>query len=222
MPEDHVLVERLSRLDTCTLSDALDALGIPGALSGISPQWPCGRIAGRVKTVELGLAADAVGVPTRHLGATAIAVAEPGDVIIVDNRAGNGFSAGWGGLLALAASLREVAGVVVYGACRDVDDVEAVGLPLFAHSATPRTARTRTVEVATNEPLEFEGITVTPGDLVLADRSGVVFVPYDRADEVLDKADDVFAKENEMADQLRLGVAVTDVLAGNYENMLTR
>jgi regulator of RNase E activity RraA len=55
---------------------------------------------------------------------------------------------------------------------------------------------------------------------VLADRSGVVFVPQARAEDVLAKADEIFAKENEMADQLRKGLAVTDVLAGNYETML--
>jgi regulator of RNase E activity RraA len=76
------------------------------------------------------------------------------------------------------------------------------------------------VEVATNGPLEFENVHLEPGDLVLADRSGVVFVAIDKADEVLDKADELFAREAEMAAALRAGTEVTDVLAGNYESML--
>lgn len=214
------LVERLAALDTCIVSDALDALGRPGAITGISPTYPCAKIAGRVQTVKLGPAAAAAGQPAVHLGAKAIAGAEPGDVIIVDNDAGHGVSAGWGGLLALAASVKGVAGVVVYGAARDIDDVASVGLPLYAHSVTPRTARARTVEVSTNDPLELEGVTVAPGDLVLADRSGVVFVKVDEAEQVLAKADELVAKEADMAAALRAGTPVTDVLAGNYESML--
>lgn len=223
MADVHALVRRLGEMDTCVVSDALDALGLPGAVSGIGPMWPCGRIAGRTVTVELGSAANqpASGQPLVHLGARAIAGAAPGDVIVVDNRAGlETGGAGWGGLLSLAAKLQEVAGVVVYGLCRDVDDVAAVGMPYFAHVATPRTARRRVAEVATNGPLDFDEVRVSPGDLVLADSSGVVFVAIANAEEVLAKADELVAREAEMSAQLRAGTTVTDVLAGNYETML--
>ncbi|MGH9918156.1 MAG: RraA family protein [Nitrososphaerales archaeon] len=222
MSEVRALVERLDKMDTCTVSDALDALGLPGSVIGIRPLWDCPKIAGRVATVGLGPASAAKGMPARHLGSAAIAAAEPGDVIVVDNRAGKGESAGWGGLLSLAASIKEVAGVVVYGAARDVDDVAEVGLPYYAHSATPRTARGRTVEMSNAEPLEFAEVTVSHGDLVLADRSGVVFLKAAEAATVLDKADELYAKEAEMAAQLRAGVTVTDVLSGNYESMLKK
>jgi regulator of RNase E activity RraA len=214
------LVDRLIAFDTCVVSDALDALGYPGALAGIGPTWDCKKIAGRVQTVKLGPASEAVGQPAVHLGAKAIAGAEAGDVIVVDNDAGHGVSAGWGGLLALAASVRGVEGVVVYGAARDIDDVASVGLPMYSHSTTPRTARARTVEVATNGPLQLENVLVEPGDLVLADRSGVVFVKAANAEEVIAKAADLVAKEADMSTALRAGTPVTDVLAGNYESML--
>lgn len=205
------------------VSDALDALGLPGAIAGIAPMWPCGKTAGRVATVRLAPAdtAPAGAGPPVHLGAHAIATTEPGDVIVVDNRAGfETGGAGWGGLLSLAASLRGVAGVVVFGVCRDIDDVAAVKMPYYANVATPRTARRRVVEVATNEPLDVDGVHIEMGDLVLADSSGVVFVSIERAQEVLAKADELVARETEMATALRAGVMVTDVLAGNYETML--
>lgn len=225
MADTGALIVRLKEFDTCMISDALDALGLTGAVAGIRPMWPCGRTAGRVSTVRLAPAGSvaADGVPPVHLGARAIAAAESGDVIVVDNRAGlETGGAGWGGLLSLAASLREVAGVVVFGVCRDVDDVAAVGMPYYANVATPRTARRRVVEVATNEPLDIDGVRVEPGDLVLCDSSGVVFVSSDRAEEVLAKADELVARETEMANALRSGATVTDVLAGNYETMLDR
>lgn len=220
MPDVDALVERLRALDTCTVSDALDALGHAGALAGMGPLWPCGRIAGRIVTVQLGADPHSPSASTRHLGATAISIANPGDVIVVDNDAGHGVSAGWGGLLALAASLREVEGVVVYGACRDVDDVASVGLPMYGHTATPRTARSRTVELSTGEPLQLENVRVESGDLVIADRSGVVFVAAANAEAVLAKAEELYQKEADMSAALRDGVVVTDVLAGNYESML--
>lgn len=223
MSDTGALIVRLKEMDTCMISDALDALGMPGAVAGIRPMWPCGRTAGRVSTVRLAPASSGAGAsgPPVHLGARAIAAALPGDVIVVDNRAGlETGGAGWGGLLSLAASLKEVAGVIVFGVCRDVDDVEAVGMPYYAHVATPRTARKRVVEVATNEPLDIDGVHVELGDLVLCDSSGVVFVAIDRAEEVLAKADQLVAREAEMADALRSGATVTDVLAGNYETML--
>ena len=223
MSDAGSFIDRLKQMDTCMVSDALDALGLPGAVAGIRPMWPCGKTAGRVSTVRLAPASTTAGAggPPVHLGAHAIALAEPGDVIVVDNRAGlETGGAGWGGLLSLAASLRGVAGVVVFGVCRDVDDVEAVKMPYYAHVATPRTARRRVVEVATNEPLDLDGVHVELGDLVLCDSSGVVFVAIDQAEAVLAKADELVSREAEMADALRSGVTVTDVLAGNYETML--
>jgi 4-hydroxy-4-methyl-2-oxoglutarate aldolase len=214
------LLERVAALDTPTVSDALDALGIPGVITGIAPVWNCERIAGRVQTMQLGPVPDEAPATTHHLGARSIDNASEGDVIVVDNRAGDGISAGWGGLLALAASLRNLSGIVVYGACRDIDDIESVALPVYAHSVTPRTARSRTIEISANEVLQFEDVTVAPGDLVIADRSGVAFIPIARAQDVIRKAEEIQQKEQEMADRLRQGASVRSVLAGNYESML--
>ena len=217
-PEE--LANRLGAFDTCTVSDAMDALRLRGALSGIGPVWPCDRIAGQVSTVRLANASEHEGISPRHLGTTAISRAVPGEVIVVDNRAGRGESGGWGGLLALAARLKAVAGVIVYGAVRDIDDVAEVGLPLYAHSVTPRTARGRTVEVANGEPLEFDEVVVSPGDFVVADRSGVVFIAKSEMEKVLKKAQEISDRENQMVAHLHAGRDVTDVMAGNYENML--
>lgn len=213
------LVHRLGQLDTPAVSDALDSLGLAGVVTGLVPMWPCGRVAGTVRTVTLAPAGTSAETPSRHLGTAAIAAARPGDVIVVDNEAAGGRAAGWGGLLGLAARLRGVAAVVVAGTCRDVDDLAEVGMPIFARSATPRTARGRVVEVADGEPLELSGVRVVPGDLVLADRSGVVFVPAGRADGVVAAAERLAGSEARMATALRAGAAVTDVLGRDYESM---
>jgi 4-hydroxy-4-methyl-2-oxoglutarate aldolase len=216
---DRAAVGRLAGLDSCVVSDALDALGLPPAVSGIAPVWPCGRVAGRVVTVALEPVREGQPAPSRHLGTAAISAAAPGDVIVVAN-SGRTEAGAWGGLLALAASLAGVRAVVVDGACRDVDEMQPLGLPVFARAAVARTARRRFVEAATNIPVSMAGVTVTPGDLLLADGSGVAVLPAGRATDVINEAERMAAEEAAMAARLRSGVPAVDVLGRRYETMM--
>lgn len=205
-----VEAERLARLDSCAVSDALDALGLRGVVAGLQPlSRPARVLAGPVVTVRVVPRRDAA--PGPHLGTRAVMAAAPGDVIVVDNRGRLEVSA-WGGLLSLAATQRGVAGVIVDGACRDVDDALDLGLPLFARAPVPTTARGRIVEEACNEPVTVGGVTVCPGDLVIADGSGVVFVPRERAAEVVLLAERISAREEEMARWCREGRSIVDVM----------
>jgi regulator of RNase E activity RraA len=196
------LAQRLSRLDTGAVSDALDRLGLPGTVTGIRCQTGVATIAGRVVTVRLG---PPDGTPsTRHLGTAAID------------------AAGWGGILSTAAKLRGVTGTIVDGACRDVDEARERGYPIFARAAVPLTARGRAVEKAFNEPITIAGVAVRPGDLVIADGSGVVFVAAARAEEILQTAEAIAAREAEMTRAVLAGRPVSEVMGANYESMLNR
>ncbi|MDA8032769.1 MAG: RraA family protein [Actinomycetota bacterium] len=204
------IAARLAAVDTCAVSDALDRLGLHGVVLGLSPLGaPDRRVAGRVVTVKVGPRRD--DKPRPHLGAQAIAGAAPGDVIVVDHRGRLDVSA-WGGILSLAASVRGVAGVVVDGACRDLDDARRLGFPVFARAGVPVTARGRIVEEAWNEPVTIGGVPVAPGDYVVADASGVVFVAKDRAGEVVNLAEAVVAREAAMADAVRAGESIVEVM----------
>jgi 4-hydroxy-4-methyl-2-oxoglutarate aldolase len=211
----------LTGLDTCSVSDALDRLGLPGAVPGLTALTAARRIAGTVITVELAPAGEPGNRPagTRHLATAAIEAAGPGDVIVVAAGGRTG-AAGWGGVLSVAAVTRGVAGVVVDGACRDVDEARDLGLPVYARSGVPRTARGRLTEVSWNEPVRLGDVTVTGGDWVVADGSGVVFVPAGRAREVIAAAREIAAREAVMVQRVRAGEPVSRVLAAGYENML--
>jgi 4-hydroxy-4-methyl-2-oxoglutarate aldolase len=211
------LVVRLGKLDTCAISDAMDRLGLDGVASGIRPLTSTARIAGRVVTVKL---RRPVGEEhsLRHLGTGAIMAASPGDVIVIDHQ-GRDDVAGWGGILSTAADVRDVAGVIVDGACRDVDEARDLGFPVFARSATPRTARGRAIEESFNEPVTVAGIAVSPGDLVIADGTGVVFIPAARAEEVIVAAEQIAEREEEMRRAVLLGQPVTEVMGQSYERM---
>ena len=220
-PADGVagLVERLAEMDVCCVSDALDALGLPGAVAGIGPVWEGARVVGRVRTVQLAEGPAPAGTPPVHLGARAVEACEPGDVIVVDNAGRTGMG-GWGGLLSLAASVRGVAGVVVDGACRDVDEAREMGFAAFARAPVCATARGRVHELSSDEPVVIGGVPVAPGDIVMADGSGVVFLAAATAAGVVERAEQILARERDMQRALRAGASVSDVLGGAYEHML--
>jgi regulator of RNase E activity RraA len=216
------LVQRLARLDCCALSDALDALGLGGVVSGLPPQSSARRIAGRAITVKLVARSDAppAAGPPRHLGTAAIAAGGPGDVIVIEQR--SGIEAGsWGGILTLAARLRGIEGVVADGPVRDIDEARGYDFPVFCRALTARTARGRVAEAATNVPVRIGAVTVAPGDYVLADGSGVVFVAAAEAGRVIAAAENIAAREAAMAKALLAGEAAGTVMGAAYENMLT-
>jgi regulator of RNase E activity RraA len=215
-PGVDALVQRLSKLDTCTVSDAMDRQSIEGPVIAQRPKCNCPRIAGRASTVKL-VKADGR-TSTRHLCTAAVESGGPGTVIVVDNEARE-FPAGWGGILSQAAKVKGVEGVVVDGAVRDVDESRELAFPVYARYAVPITARGRIHEDDFNVPIQFGGVTVHPGDLVLADWSGITFIPAARAEEVLTTAETIADRESQMAADVRAGKSVVEVMGTNYENM---
>jgi len=211
-------VERLRRLDTCAVSDAQDKLGITGTVIGINSLYPVDRIAGRAVTVRLKTKGPGE-MTTRHLCTAAVVAADEGDIIVIDHR-GRADAAGWGGILSTAAKTRGVAGVIIDGASRDIDEAQGLGLPLFARSRTPLTARNRIIEESTNEQIEIASVTVRPGDYVIADNSGIVVIPSDRVAEVIPEAETIVAREAAMAKDVMAGKSVVEVMGTNYEKML--
>lgn len=211
---------RLGRLDACCVSDACDQLGLPPAVTGIAPQSTRRRIAGRVATVTL-----AAGMPpagsSRHLCTSAIERAGAGDVIVVAQRTGID-AAGWGGILSNAAMVRGLAGVIVDGPARDIDEAAELAFPVYSRSTTCRTARGRVFESASGEPVTIGDVLVREGDYVLADGSGVVFVPAERIDALLDAAERINAREAAMTAAVRAGDPVSQVMGASYEQMLER
>jgi 4-hydroxy-4-methyl-2-oxoglutarate aldolase len=214
------LVARLNRLDSCAVSDALDKLRLKGAVSGISPLTCARRIAGKVLTIRLGAGEPPPGVP-RHIGTTAIEAAQPGDIIVVEQRSGLN-AAAWGGILSRGAKQRGIAGTIAEGPVRDVDEAREVDYPVFGRGATPLTARGRIVELANNQPIAVGDVQVKPGDYAIADSSGVVFVAAEEIERVLPAAEDIAAREAAMTEALLGGEPITKVMGANYENMLRR
>jgi regulator of RNase E activity RraA len=216
----EAIVERLAKLDTCAVSDALDSLSLKGATWGVRPQWQCPRIVGRAVTMKIKPAG--LQQPTQHLGTAPIEAAQPGDVIVIDNGGKLEFSC-WGGLLALSAKLKGVSGVVIDGASRDIDEARELDFPVYARGVVPMTARGRVVQDSFNQEIQFAGVQCRPGDLIIADGSGVVIIPKEKEEEVVTAAQAIFAKEQEMAAGIRKGYSGLEVLEKlGYEQMLNK
>jgi regulator of RNase E activity RraA len=110
---------------------------------------------------------------------------------------------GIGGLMATACKARDLAGAVIDGAVRDVDEILAMEFPVFSRSISPATSVGRYVSVAKNIPVQCAGVTVNPGDIIVAGTDGVVVVPRDMAEEILQKAKSFDENESKMVPMIK-------------------
>jgi regulator of RNase E activity RraA len=202
-------LERLARLDTTTVSDALDFLALPGATVGLRPLWSCSRIVGRASTVQLGPKTGST--PTVHLISPVIAAIDTDDRILVIAGGMDGISC-WGDILANAAKVKGVRGTVIDGFSRDIEANEEIGYPVYGRGATMVSARNRVVQLDAGQPIQVAGVTVSEGDFVIADRCGTVFVPAQRIAEVLDLAERIARRQDGMVQAVRSGRSVEAVM----------
>jgi len=207
---------RLARLDTCIVSDALDKLGLAGVAPGLARLSTDSKIAGPILTVRLESAEGRTA--ERHLCTAAIEAANAGEIIVVEHHSRSD-CAGWGGILSRAAGMRKIAGVIVDGICRDIDESRELGFPVFGRGVLPVTARGRVIETAFNTPVTIGSITVRPGDWVIADGSGVVFVAAEHLQAVVEQAEKLVAREAELIADIESGTPVSQVMSRTYEHM---
>lgn len=195
------LLKRFENLTTAHVADACLRAGVPVRTVSLHPVTP-GRVAGRV-------------LPARHVGSVdifleAFETAEPGDVLVVDN-AGRRDEACVGDLVALEAQAAGVTGLVVWGLHRDTVDIQAIGLPVYSLGAMP-TGPLR-LDPLPQDALQSANVgewTVTSDDLVLGDEDGVVFIPADRVDELLELAESIHATERRQAELIHAGTSLRE------------
>lgn len=217
---DATFRSRLERLSTTNLSDAMDAQGVRGAVSGIRPMFGSAKVVGRAVTIRIVAAGTAKA--KSHLGVEAIDIANPGDVIVIDNH-GDLANNCWGEVLSCAAHVKGLSGVVVDGSVRDLDACEEIGLPVMARGAVPITARGRVMQESFNSVIRLGDVQVRPGDVIMGDVNGVVVIPPEVLEEVVSGAEALMDKEEEMKADLRAGMNVLEVdRKYNYEGMLGR
>jgi len=210
------LHSRLAQLDSCVVSDALDKLGLTGVVGGLTRLSTDKKLTGTILTVKLEPANGRLA--ERHLNTAAIEAAGPGNVIVIEHHSRTD-CAGWGGILSKAALVRGIPGVIVDGMCRDIDESRELGFTVFARGVIPATARGRIIETDFNCPITVGSVTVRPGDWVIADGSGVVFLSQENAETIITQAEQLVAREAALVKDIEAGIPVSKVMSRTYEHM---
>ena len=209
-------VARAAKLETATLSDALDKLGIAGQCLGIKPLDHRFRLAGRAFT----LAYAPVGNPLGTVGDFIDDVPE-GHVVVIDN-GGRADATVWGDILTFTANKRGLGGTVIDGACRDTHLALDLGYPMYSRSYSMRTGKDRVQLEATQVIVTIGEARVCPGDILRGDSDGVIAIPHDREDEVLDAAEAIDAAEMRIRDAIASGMRLDEARQQQQYHVLQR
>lgn len=187
-------VERLARLPVANVSDAMSRLTAGGAR--LRPMHGGGGMAGPALTVKA--------APGDNLMLhKAIALAEPGDVIVVD-AGGDLTNALMGEMMLMQMVGRGVAGVVVNGAIRDAAYIRGQTLPLYAAGVTHR-GPYKNGPGEINVPVAIDGMVIQPGDLVLGDDDGILCVPFDDVEAAFKGASAKYDAEQKQMANIQAG-----------------
>ena len=190
VPEE--LLDRIRSLPgaASSASDLLDELGVAMVTDGIVPRQVRGVVAGHVLTLSYLPERRAISdpqlrrTPSRLGHHTVFGLAQPGDVVVIDVRGNPGLSV-LGGIASAAARKAGVSGCIVDGGVRDLDEVREAGLSLWSRAVTPRTGKWRLEATAINQAAVCGGVQVRPGDVAIADETGVCFIPVENAENIL-------------------------------------
>lgn len=202
----------------CGVSDACERAGVLPRIAHIPAMCCDGAIAGEVRTLRLRPARRGE-QPGRHLGTALLDTCESGSVIVISApeaiRAGS-----WGGLLLAAAANAGVVSVISDGYCRDVMESKQRGIALFCRGSAVLSARGRLVEQSYNEPIVVDREVVEPGEVVVADHDGQVFLSPEFVLPVAESLGHILSAEQEFVEQILSGKRrVSDVLNIRYEKL---
>lgn len=194
-------VERFASFDPATLYEASGQQGMIDP--AIRPAWDGARVCGLALTVEC---------PPGDNLMLHVAVADaPAGAVIVATVGSYLLAGAWGEILTAAAQVRGVAGLVLDGAARDIDAIRQVKFPVFSRGlAIGSCTKERAGRLGV--PIQFGGVTIRPGDLILGDADGLVVVDQDRLDQVYETAIARRRREVEIIQQLQQGRTTLELL----------
>jgi regulator of RNase E activity RraA len=204
------LIEGFRGLATSTIGNVLDDMKISGVIQNIKPVCPGFRFAGGALTVK-----EVTGVLGTYTNADfklgqVIDSAQEGDVIVIDN--GGQQVSTWGGVAAFAAKMRGVNGLVVDGGVRDLDEIREFDFPVFSRYVVPTSGKGRVKLLSMNTAVKIDGILVRPGDIVVGDGTGIVCVPIEVAEEVMNLATRFDEQDKQAIAEIRQGMGFTEAL----------
>lgn len=204
MAEQDRNVQRASKLDTTSLSDALDRLGIAGQCLNIKPLDPRFRLTGRAFTILYGPAGSPPGTVGDYIDDVPV-----GGVVVLDN-GGRENATVWGDILTCVSNRRGIAGTVIDGACRDTHLSRELGYPIYSRSYSMRTGKDRVQVEAMGGTVNIGDARVQQGDILRGDADGVVAIPKEHEEAVLAAAEQIDAAEQQIRAMVNDGHTLTE------------
>jgi 4-hydroxy-4-methyl-2-oxoglutarate aldolase len=194
-------VQRFAEFDPATVYEAAGQKGMVDP--AIRPAWAGARLCGRAATLEC--------PPADNLMLHIAVARAPVGVVIVASVGSYMLAGAWGEILTAAAQARGLAGLAIDGAVRDIDAIREMNFPVFSRgSAIGSCTKARPGQIG--RPIQFGGVLVNPGDLILGDADGLVVVDQERLDEVYETAVKRRKRELDIITQLRQGRTTIELL----------
>ena len=210
------IVEAFAALSTPEISDALDALGLPGSALGISPISTGSRLAGRAFTLRYAPVDLVPGTVGDYIDDV-----PPGAVIVLDNN-GRTDCTVWGNILTEVSIKRGIAGTVINGVCRDTPVIREYAYSLFSRGQFMRTGKDRVQVAETGAPVSLGDVRVRPGDILIGDDDGIVVIPKDKENEVLALTQSIAETENKIVEAVRNGARLDETRKAFKYQLLQR
>jgi 4-hydroxy-4-methyl-2-oxoglutarate aldolase len=209
--------ERLKEIGVTTLSDALDRLGIVGQCLSIMPFTRIARLAGPAFTIGMLPVGSSGGSVGDYIDDVA-----PGHIVVIDNQ-GRLDATVWGDILTFVAHSKAIGGTVIDGVCRDISSSIELGYPIFARANTMRTGKDRVTADAYNVTVQIAGVRVAAGDWMVGDADGVVAIPIERLEELIDTAEAIAAAEDSIRRAVAAGKRLDEARKeARYHSLQTR
>lgn len=210
-------IEQFRRLDTPSVTDAMDRLGLTGGLLGITPVVRGTKLCGQAFTVHYTACGQVHGTVGDFLDDVL-----PGQVVVIDN-GGRLHCTVWGDIMSYYASKRGIAGTIIDGVCRDIPAIDKLRYPIFTKDVYMVTGKDRVYVDGVNVPVSVSNVQVLPGDLMIADDSGAAAVPQAYVEDVLRVAREIEAKEQLILAELDRGSSLKKAREmSGYHSLQTR
>lgn len=213
----EAIIERLSKLDVASVSDAMDKIGVPCGLLGLHPVVAGKHICGRAFTVHY----VPNGVVKGNVGDFLDDV-KPGEVVVIDN-GGRLHCTVWGDIMTFVATKNGVAGTIIDGVCRDIPGIKENDYPIFTKSTYMVTGKDRVTVDYVNKPVAISNVQVCPGDIILADDTGVICIPDAVAERACEIAESIEATEQKIIAEVKAGSTLKEARAKlGYHKLQTK
>ena len=197
------MIEAFRAIPTSTISSVTGPMGINGIVDGLRPLVPGARMAGTAFTIKATAAEKGAFSRSDFPLSSVIDTIGADDVMVCDLR-GHRVST-MGGLGAIGMQMRGAAGMVIDGGVRDAEQIRSIGFPSYVRHVCATSGMTRVKWLATNVPIDIDGVSICPGDIVVADDTSVAVVPAGKARDILDKCQQREKLETQFEEGLRKG-----------------